>query len=104
MPKTEFDIFVGNVVVRAEAVHDYFQLEFSKGMIVNIFNRFTLIPSESIAAELIGANVEDIEVTSVALTLIFNQGMRLEIGFNDADFKGPEGLEVIAEDGSHIVW
>lgn len=92
-------------VSRAEHVHDYVQLQFDDGTILNIFNRYSLTPAErDDIARLVGTTVSAAELIERSERLRFSDGTLLRIGMMDSDYNGPEAIEVIDHDGRRVVW
>jgi len=95
----------GRVIKSASIVHDYVQLNFDDGSILNVFNQIrTPTINDGFVAWLANKRVlEDITNKDVII-LRLSGGDSVEIGMSDADYRGPEALELIEADGKRIVW
>jgi len=99
------DHIAGRTVKSAATVHDYMQIYFDDGTILNIFNRIRAPAIDDILlAGLVHETVSDEIACADTILLRFSSGKSLEIGMSDADYRGPEALELIESDGKRIVW
>jgi hypothetical protein len=105
MTMSPLSILVGQRVSAAHRVHDYVQLRFDRGDILNVFNPFDLRgDGGSIALdELVGVSVETVteEQDFVRLT---GGAMALRIDLTKNSFVGPEALHFIPATGEQVVW
>lgn len=96
---------MGQGVAVASRVHDYAQIEFKSGDLLNIFNSFTINGEGSADMQVVvGKTVTDVRENEASLRLEF-EGIQLVVGLTDDAYSGPESLEFIpAGGGSRIVW
>ena len=95
---------VGQRVSVVERVHDYVQLRFSNGDLLNVYNDFSLSGATGgDLATLANCVVEDVQADDRFLTFVFSE-KSLQVGLVDAAYRGPEAIEYIAADGGRIVW
>jgi hypothetical protein len=98
-------LLVGRKIVRAEKVHDYLQLWFDNGALLNIFNLFTV--SNGLAegySLLIECEISSVGVSDEAVEFAFMDGKCLHVGMADSDYQGPEAMEYVGVNGERIVW
>lgn len=96
---------VGQRVDAANRIHDYIQIRFETGGVLNIYNLFELAaPTRGVA------RLEDLIGCSVSAALEHRNGIRLTIGettvfidLTDTAFSGPEALEYVPASGSSVV-
>lgn len=99
------EILLQKKIGRVGRVHDYLQLHFDGGIIVNIFNRYCFVPEEcGDLSRLLGASVVEHRRSDEFELLKFSEGSALKIGLSDGDYIGPEAIEIIESDGTRIVW
>lgn len=87
---------------QAERVHDYAQIYFDDGAILNIFNSFSVAGGE--VADLNGSEVIDVHSDEAAISLLLSDAKSIRVGMADADYRGPEALEYITVDGGRVIW
>lgn len=105
MTPNMFHILVGQRVQKAEMIHDYLQLSFDKGWVLNIFNGFTVFDFDSgSVASLVGSLVKSIGASDEAVDIFFRDGKSVRVGVADSDYRGPEAMELIGVTGERIVW
>jgi hypothetical protein len=96
---------IGRVVDRACKVHDYVQIYFDNGSILNVFNKIGGGDlSDEFFLSLSRARVTEFELKEGAVSIAFSNGKRLKVGMTDDDYQSPEALELICSDGRLIVW
>lgn len=92
-------------VEQVRHVHDYVQLRFDDGAILNVFNSATVSggrPDD--LSSLVGVEVAEVSSTNTNVCLVMADGNVLTVGMADADYRGPEAMEYIAADGGRVVW
>lgn len=97
------DYLVGSTVKNAIQVHDYHQLFFEEGAILNVYNDFE-VSGDGRVSSLEGAKVEEVEDTEVAATLRFSGDKSLRIDLRDAAYSGPEALALRMPGKPVVVW
>lgn len=94
---------VGRHVTAADVVHDYVQLKFDNGDVMNVFNEYGLEGAEASGIHaIVGLCVAAVSVQSQELRIDFG-GLKLSVSLLDAAFRGPEAIEYIPTVGSRVV-
>jgi hypothetical protein len=89
-------------ICAAEQVHDYLQLQFGNGDVLNVFNTYNL-ESGSDFRSLIGQYVTGVNEDDSCVQL--KMGMsQLNVSLSDDAFSGPEAMEYIPLSGSRVIW
>jgi hypothetical protein len=100
-----FNLLMGRRIQKAEMVHDYLQLWFDNGVVLNIFNAFTLIGFVAYdLSQLVGCEVGSVVARDNAVEIVLMGGKLIRVGMADSDYQGPEAMEYIGVDGECIVW
>ena len=89
-------------VTRFEHVHDYTQIYFHDGSVLNIFNAFTI--KNGNPATLIEKSVAEVHSDLKSIKIIFSHQDEIRVGMEESDFNGPEAMELIEADNSRFVW
>lgn len=89
-------------IKKAERIHDYAQIYFDDGAVLNIFNSLSVTGGEF--ADLTGSEVIGVNSGEVAINLLLSNGRSVRVGMTDDDYQGPEAMEYITADGTRIVW
>jgi len=98
-------LLVGHKIQRVEKLYDYLQLWFDNGIMLNIFNIFTMIGFESDAVSLLaGCEVCAINESDEGVEFVFLGGMLLRVGLQNNDYQGPEAIEFIGKGGERVIW
>lgn len=89
-------------IEKAEKIHDYFQIFFSNGYILSVYNAYQYSGSD--LSSLNNCKVDTIVENNDSIAFHFNNGEHLTVGLRDKDYFGPEAmlLSKIGEDS--IVW
>ena len=97
---------IGKKVIRARQVHDYYQLLFDDGSVLNILNNFIVSGNmEYNITQFIGSVVTSINNTGCpAIEIRFSDGKWIRIGISENDYNGPEAMEYIDNNGIFTVW
>ncbi|MBC9882059.1 hypothetical protein G8O24_32525 [Bradyrhizobium sp. INPA01-394B] len=97
--------FIGRRVKSASVVHDYVQICFTDGGVLNVFNRVIKPQLDEISLKQFVQKVVTAELKDCrAFTLEFDGGHVFQIGMNDSDYRGPEALQFTDADGHIVVW
>lgn len=95
---------VGRRVVAAEVIHDYVQLRFDNGDVLNVFNEYGIEGA-------VGSDVR--ALTGQCVAAVFTQPHEVRLDFGDLRFsvslldvayRGPEAIVYIPSSGSRVVW
>ena len=95
-------IVIGLVALEVKNVHDYLQVVFSDGSVLNIFNKYFYDGDYISSIE--GKELEFMEVHKDKIIFRFRDNGELVVGLRDCDYNGPEAMELRCKDGSPIVW
>lgn len=105
MTSSRLFALVGQRVLTADRVHDYVQLRFDSGDVLNVFNAFDLgcDGGPVMLDHLVGVRVETVveEQESVRLE---GTGIALCIDLTRDSFSGPEALHFVPATGEQVVW
>lgn len=92
-------------IITIRQVHDYLQLVFSDGSILNIFNRYNYNDSkDSKISNLVGQVVTHVQEEQTRIYIDFYNGSRFVIGLSSDDYNGPEALELIRKGEKLVIW
>jgi len=95
-------ILIGLILEKIEEVHDYIQVVFSDGTILNVFNNYAYDGGSLLGIE--GKAISSVNESDSSVVIFFESGESLSIGLNDDDYNGPEAM-VLRQDGKPpIVW
>ena len=92
----------GRYIEHVEMVHDYGQLYFEGGAILNIYDLSKL--SEKDLSALAGKVVRSVHESEKKVVLALDDGMRLEVDLENPSFSGPERLQLIVPGKPTIIW
>lgn len=100
----KIDVIRGKVVKRVDAIHDYIQIEFEDGAMLNIYNRHILTgdAGKGLGA-LAGKVVTQATEQDRGITVHFGDSLSMQIGMATGDFSGPEAMLYRHKD-QLIVW
>jgi len=92
-------------IKKAELIHDYLQLYFEDGIVMNVFNSFCVVGNKSTDF----SSISEIEISSVSLEneridIELSDGKIIQIGMQEKDYRGPEAIEFIEASGRRVVW
>lgn len=87
---------------KIEEIHDYVQIHFANGAILNIFNTFSVSGGELV--DLIGSEISGVNTNEIEANLLLSKGGAIHVGMTDADYVGPEAMEFIAANGARVIW
>jgi len=99
---TKLQELVNKHIKRAQKVHDYFQLYFVDGTILNIFNSYSIIDGSDM--DLSGYEIVAVNSDVNTVNLVLSPQGTIQVGMKDSDYRGPEAMEYIATNGAYVVW
>jgi hypothetical protein len=98
---------VGQSLRRVIWLHDYVQLEFQRGVILSIFNAFTVtgIPEGELDS-LIGKTVTKVSSSLESVVIRFGSGATISVDLRDTGYRhgGPEAMTLHSPGEPTIVW
>ena len=92
---------IGKKLEQKIAVHDYVQLYLSGGIIINIYNAFTLNPTNAV---LEGETCTEVEQSEETIRFSFSTGVSLAVDLRPAAYSGPEALKLNIPGEPTVVW
>lgn len=92
----------GLLVCKVEKLHDYFQIVFSDGASLSIFNKYEY--DGGLIHDIEGKTVESIVEPGNSITIFFDSGYSLSIGFTENDYNGPEVMILRRGEEPPLVW
>ncbi len=93
----------GSSVLSASVIHDYLQINMSCGAVFNVFNKYKTIGGE--LDDITGRTIIHLKTLDNCIDIEFSGGLRLIIGLEDDDYRGPEAAVLDFLDGKRImVW
>jgi hypothetical protein len=98
------DGLLGQSVSWADSVHDYVQLRFGNGDLLNVYNKFLVdgLGNPGLA-DLVGCVVEGVLADEGQVVLAFG-AVSLRVSLLEASYQGPEAIEYIPLTGDRVVW
>jgi hypothetical protein len=99
---TALENLIGLIVRKVEKLHDYFQIVFSDGTNLSIFNKYDYDGGSVLDIE--GKTVKSVNESESSAIIFFESGESLSIGFDDDDYNGPEAMALRREGESPLVW
>ena len=91
---------IGFTVTKVESIHDYLQITFSDGSIMNVYNKYSY-----------DGNVSDLENKTLISFSEHSDGVELrflgsqfEIGLRDDDYSGPEAIALRRPGKEPVIW
>jgi hypothetical protein len=104
MPESVLFPLVGHRVTTADVVHDYVQLRFDNGDVLNVFNDYE-IEGSSLATlhALIGKCVVAVSTQPREVRLELGE-LSLIVSLLDTAYRDAEAIEYIPSSGSRVVW
>lgn len=95
-------MLIGLVIDKVVQIHDYFQIVFSDGTTLNIYNY--CICNDCTISSIEGDRIISVKEMDNEITLNFGGGGTLSIGMKDDDYKGPEALELLRNGEFPVIW
>jgi len=96
------EFLVDKQIDRAEIIHDYLQLFFVDGTILNILNFYSI--DGALDPRLAGYELAVVQQNEKEVTLSLLPEGTIRVGLKNSDYRGPEAMEYIRKDGPCIVW
>lgn len=93
---------IGLTVKMAAPVHDYLQILFSDGSMLNIYNNYKCAGCSVTSIE--GGEVISVVEKEREIQLAFKGNGSLSIGMSDCDFNGPEAIVFLRKGEPPIIW
>lgn len=104
MTTSALSSLVGRRIVAAEVIHDYVQLRFDNGDVLNVFNEYGIEGG-------VGLDVHALTDRCVAAVFTQPHEVRLDLGdlrfrvsLLDVAYRGPEAIEYIPSSGNRVIW
>jgi len=105
--RTALQELIGLKVSKASLVHDYLQIFFEGGAVLNVYNPFRLSggAARDGGAPPVGASVlASVEEEGRKIELTFSNGVVVSIDMRDEAYQGPEALELVRAGSPTVVW
>jgi hypothetical protein len=93
---------VGHIVASLERDNDSLHLEFNDGAALHVFNQHRI--SGGALENLAGATVQSVSERPEAVVFTFSLGVTLSVGLVDADYSGPEAMQLARPGKPIVVW
>ncbi len=105
MTSSPLSALVGQRVAAAGRVHDYVQLRFDQGDVLNVFNVFDLRDEHGPVTldHLVGVSIETVDDERDFVRLAAG-AIALRVDLTQNSFVGPEALHYIPTCGEQVVW
>lgn len=101
--QTQLNALLSLPIVSVIEIHDYLQIFFSNGAILNIFNKYSYKANDSRICSLVGTFATQLTQNQQNICIFFSNGSELIIGLSNDDYNGPEALELIRKGENPIV-
>ncbi|WP_080268948.1 hypothetical protein [Pseudomonas avellanae] len=93
---------VGSNVVSSCVVHDYFQISFAGGSILNINNSYCIIGST--VKSLRGKKLVTILESEQEVELVFEGLTKIRVDMSPNGFQGPEAMQLLRPGFPLVIW
>ena len=105
MTSSSLSALIGQRVLAAEPIHDYVQIRFTRGDVLNVFSALDLRDDGRPATldDLVGMSVET-AVEEPEFVRLTGGAVALRVDLTDVSFVGPEALHYIPAVGEQVVW
>jgi hypothetical protein len=100
---TALEDLIGNSITKASSIHDYFQIFFENGSILNIYNPFLFQPTVKFS-ELIGRKIIEVKISQSHFLFSISGDITLSIDRNFEGYINPEILELSRPGKPLVVW
>ena len=80
----------GKKLIKIIYIHDYVQLYFDDGSILNLYNKIKIVDDIDL---IIGKTIEKVKLNNKKLQLIFADSLVIEMSMKDEDYIGQEAFE-----------
>ena len=102
---SQLNSIIGMTLRAAAKVHDYVQLYFTDGAVLNIYNPFSLEASNPVdLADLAGSSVRMVSETPEKAVIEFDNGVQILIDLRDEAYIGPEAMQLNVPGKPGVVW
>jgi hypothetical protein len=95
-------ILIGKHIDRIEKTHDYIQLFFAEGTVLNIFNLYSIVDASN--QKLTGYEIAEVKQSTESIKIFLLPEGTIQVGLRDSDYRGPEAMEYVRGDGPSVVW
>ena len=105
--QTALQDLVGLKVSRASLIHDYLQVFFEGGAILNVYNVFHVSGGPAVdggAPHVDASTLATVKEEGQKIELAFSNGVVISIDMRDEAYQGPEALELIRAGSPTVVW
>ena len=94
--------FIGKVIECFQSIQDYYQILFTDGSILSIYNpvAITNFDQESLNKY----QVVSVNTDKESIELLLNRNGSIKVSLLNDDYRGPEAMEYSNPDGPPIVW
>lgn len=92
---------IGNNITNLFRIHDYVQILFSNGGIMNIYNKSNIYEFDS---KIVGESIENFVENGYSVEIHLSGGKIIRVGLSDDDYVGPEAIEYISPEGKRTIW
>ena len=99
---TALENLTGLIVCKVEKLHDYFQIVFSDGASLSIFNKYDY--DGGLVLDIEGKTLKSVVESGSSVTIFFESGESLSIGFAEDDYNGPEAMALRRGEEPPLVW
>lgn len=93
---------VGSNVVSACIVHDYFQISFAEGIILNVNNSYRIVGST--VKSLRGKKLVNVSEDEQEVELVFEGLTRIRVDISPDGFQGPEAMQLLRPGFPMVIW
>lgn len=95
-------ILIGLFIKHIESIHDYIQIVFADGTVLNIFNSYSYDGASLF--DVSNLKVIDVSELEKVVTIKLENGSVLMIDLKEEAYNGPEAMMLIREGESPVVW
>ncbi len=100
-----FAPLIGIRIRKAEVIHDYLQLSFEDGAVLNVFNAYTVVgASPDNLSIILESKISGVFVENESIDMEFSNGVVIRISMKESDYRGPEAIEYVGVDGVRTIW
>jgi hypothetical protein len=104
MPTSILSPLVGHQITTADQIHDYVQLKFDNGDVLNVFNEY-VVNGAGVSGihALIGQRVVTVHTQPNEVRIKLGE-LSFSVSLLEKAYRGPEAIEYIKSSGSRVVW
>lgn len=95
---------IGHCLTGVERVHDYVQLRFDNGDLLNVFNEFRIEGNRDADITVIVGLVVNVASTGKDEVCLRLGSKTFRISLLDSAYRGPEAIEYVPVSGNRVVW